>query len=273
MTTSNSTNSAWSGKLPFEDTALAVTDTGGCGIPVIYLNGQFSTQFHWKKVIAELGKTEWRHITYDERARGKSKRSADYSFEAAVRDVDAVLAGRGVTMTDRVLVVGWSYGAFVAAHWASRNPDRCLGAVLVDGAYPYDWLDEAMEKRIRKLFRQLNWFMPLLRPTGLAPPMTAEQQANSNIEIGVLSRERELGPVLDRITVLVRYVVASGTSFGSRGDEQERCRLSIDAVAARNPNIRISAKVPSNHSSILYKNFLAVAVAIREITALGRGGS
>jgi pimeloyl-ACP methyl ester carboxylesterase len=273
MTTSNPTNSAWRGKLPFEDTALAVTDTGGPGIPVIYLNGQFTTQFHWKKVIAELGTTEWRHITYDERARGKSKRSADYSFEAAVRDVDAVLAGRGVMMTDRVLVVGWSYGAYVAAHWASRNPDRCLGAVVVDGAYPYDWLDEAMEKRIRKLFRQLNWFMPLLRPTGLAPRMTAEQQANSNIELGVISSERELGPVLDRITVPVRYVVASGTSFGSHGDEQERCRLNIDAVAARNPNIRVSAKVTSNHDWILRKDSPAVVVAIREVTALGRGGS
>ncbi len=58
MTTSSPTNSAWSGKLPFEDTALAVTDTGGPGIPMIYLNGQFTTQFHWKKVIAELGTTE-----------------------------------------------------------------------------------------------------------------------------------------------------------------------------------------------------------------------
>jgi hypothetical protein len=58
--------------------------------------------------------------------------------------------------------------------------------------------------------------------------MTAEQQANSNIELGVISRERELGPVLDNITVPVRYVVASGTSFGSRGDEQERIRTSLD---------------------------------------------
>jgi len=263
MTTSNPTNSAWRGKLPFEDTALAVTDTGGPGIPVIYLNGQFATQFHWNKVIAVLGKMEWRHITYDERARGKSKRSADYSFEAAVRDVDAVLAGRGVMMTQRVLVVGWSYGAYVAAHWASRNPDRCLGAVLVDGAYPYDWLDEAMEKRIRKLFRLMGWFMPLLRPTGLTPRMTAEQQANSNIEIGVISRERELNPVLDRITVPVRYVVASD-------EEREPCRLTVDSVAARNSNIRLSAKVPSSHSAILRKNSPAVAVAIREVTALGR---
>jgi pimeloyl-ACP methyl ester carboxylesterase len=259
------TNS-WTGLVALEDTALAVTDTGGPGIPVVYLNGQFATQSYWRRVIAELG-AGWRHITYDERARGKSKRSADYSFEAWIRDVAAVLTARGV---ERPLVVGWSYGAFVATHWASRHPDRTLGAVLVDGAFPYDWLDEAMEQRIRKLFRRIGWFTPLLRPLGLVPRMTAEQQADSNIELGVISRACELGPVLDNITVPVRYVVASGTSFGSRGDEQERVRTSLGLVTTRNPNIKVSAKVASNHGAILRKDFRAIAEAVREVAALNR---
>ena len=174
-TSTFSTDSQWTGMVPVDDTALAVTDTGGPGIPVVYLNGQFATQGYWRRVIAELG-TGWRHITYDERARGKSKRSANYSFEAAVQDVDAVLAARSV---DRALVVGWSYGAVVGAHWAGRNPERALGAVMVDGAFPYDWLDEAMEQRIRKLFRRMSWFTPLLRPTGLTPRMSAGQQATA----------------------------------------------------------------------------------------------
>jgi pimeloyl-ACP methyl ester carboxylesterase len=260
----SSTSSTWTGTVPVDDTALAVTDTGGPGVPVVYLNGQFATQGYWRRVIAELG-TQWRHITYDERARGRSRRSADYSFEAAVRDIDAVLAARGV---DRALVVGWSYGAFVGAHWASRNPDRALGAVLVDGAQPYDWLDEAMEQRIRKTFRRMSWFLPLLRPTGLTPRMNAEQMADSNIELGRLARERELGPVLDDITVPARYVVASGTSLGSKGDEQERIRASLDGVTARNANIKISAKVASNHGAILKKDFPAVAEAVREVAAV-----
>ncbi|MEV0988618.1 alpha/beta hydrolase [Streptomyces sp. NPDC049949] len=257
---------AWTGMVPVDDTALAVTDTGGPGIPVVYLNGQFATQGYWRRVIDELGPGR-RHITYDERARGKkSKRSADYSFEAAVRDVDAVLAARGV---DRALVVGWSYGAVVAAHWAQRNPERAVGAVLVDGAAPYDWLDDAMEVRIRKLFRRIGWLAPLLRPTGLTPRMSAEEQADSNIELGKLSRERELGPVLDGITVPVRYVLASGTSFGSKGDEQEKIRAGLDQVFERNPNIRLGAKVPSNHGAILKKDFRAIADSVREVAALG----
>jgi pimeloyl-ACP methyl ester carboxylesterase len=102
--------------------------------PVVYLNGAYTSQRGWRPVIAELG-TEWRHITYDERARGRSKRSADYSFEACIRDVDAVLKA---TKVDRPLLVGWSYGAVVALHWATRNPGRVARVVMVDGGYPWD---------------------------------------------------------------------------------------------------------------------------------------
>ncbi|MFI5500205.1 alpha/beta fold hydrolase [Nocardia asteroides] len=267
MTAQHSNDTAWAGMVAVDDTELAVTDSGGDGMPVLYLNGQFATRGYWRKTIAELG-PGFRHITFDERARGrKSKLSADYSFEAAVRDVDAVLAARGV---ERALLVGWSYGAVVGAHWAERNPERTIGAVLVDGAFPYDWLDDAMEQRIRTLFKRLSWVMPLLRPTGLAPRMTAAQQAESNIELGKLSRTNELGPVLDAITVPVRYVVASGTSFGSKRDEQEKIRSGLDAATTRNPNIRIGAKVPSNHGALLRKDFRAIADSVREVAALDR---
>jgi hypothetical protein len=117
----------------------------------------------------------------------------------------------------------------------------------------------------------MGWFMPLLRPTGLTPRMSPEQMADSNIELGRISRERELGPVLDGITVPARYVLASGTSLGSKGDEQERIRASLDQVFERNPNLRLSAKVASNHGAILKKDFAAVAEAVREVAVLDRG--
>jgi hypothetical protein len=72
------------------------------------------------------------------------------------------------------------------------------------------------------------------------------------------------------VTVPVRYAVASGTSFGSHGDEQERIRTSLDAVTTRNPNIKVSEKVASNHGAILRKDFRAIADAEREVAALDR---
>jgi hypothetical protein len=129
-----------------------------------------------------------------------------------------------------------------------------------------------MEKRIRKLFRRLGWFMPLLRRRP-DPADDRRTAGDSNIELGKLSRESELAPVLDNITVPVRYVLASGTSFGSRGDEQERIRASLDQVFERNPNLRLSAKVASTHGAILRKDFRAIAEAVREVAALDREGA
>jgi pimeloyl-ACP methyl ester carboxylesterase len=244
-----------------DDTALAVSDTGGAGLPVVYLNGSYADQSHWRRVIAALG-GEYRHITFDERARGKSKRSADYSFEACVRDVDAVLTARGV---DRPLLIGWSYGATLAVHWADRYPDRVLGVVAVDAAVPYGITGEEARARIRHLFGRMRWLLPLMRPFGMAARMSADQHAEVNIEANEVSAA--LGPVLDRVACPVRYVLATGASLGGGRQEMEEMRASLEPVLARKPNLLISAKVPSNHSHILSKDFQAVASAAREAAA------
>jgi hypothetical protein len=67
----------------------------------------------------------------------------------------------------------------------------------------------------------------------------------------------------------VQYVVASGSSFGSRDDEQERIRTSLDAATASNPFIRVR-KVASSHGAILRRDFPAVAEAVRQAAAIDR---
>ncbi|WP_040791907.1 alpha/beta fold hydrolase [Nocardia paucivorans] len=262
MPTPKTADSIWTGMVTVDDTELAVTDTGGSGRPVIYLNGAYADQSHWRRVTAELG-PDFRHITYDERARGRSKQSADYSFEACLRDIDAVLAAREV---DRPILAGWSYGATLAAHWAERNPDRAVGVVAVDGAMPYGLTGEEGRERIRKLFRRMRWLLPLVRPLGLAAHMSADEHAEVNIEINELVAA--IAPVLDRVTCPVRYVLATGANLGGGEAEMEAVRASLDPVLARNPNIQVSAKVASNHSHILRKDFRAVAAAVRETAAV-----
>jgi pimeloyl-ACP methyl ester carboxylesterase len=250
--------SAWTGMLPVDDTALYVRDSGGPGRPVVYLNGAYADQTHWRRVIADLG-GDWRHITYDMRARGRSKRSADYSFETAMRDLDAVLQARGV---DRPLLVGWSYGGILAWHWADRNPDRVLGVVTVD-AFPAGLTGEAGRARIRKLFGQMRLMMPLARALRLTAQMTTDQHIAVNIdanEIGDAS-----GPLLERVACPVRFVLATGDSLGAKGGEMDQGRTVLDPIIARNPNVRVSAKVASNHTGILRKDHRAVADAVREI--------
>jgi pimeloyl-ACP methyl ester carboxylesterase len=258
-TTSN--DSYWTGMVPVDDTALAVTDSGGPGIPVIYLNGSYASQRHWKRVLADLG-PGYRHITFDERARGRSGLAADYSFEACVRDIDAVLAARGV---DRPLLVGWSYGALLGVHWASRNPDRARGVVGVDGPYPVGWTTDAEHEEIRGVFRRMRLMLPLARRLGLAARFSGEQHVEVAIEAHLL--HAALGPILENMPVPVRYVVASGEALGSRDDLQEQMRKALDPFLARNPNLKVGAKVTSNHGSILRKDSPAVAAVVRELAA------
>lgn len=249
--------------IPVDDTKLAVRDTGGSGRPVVYLNGAYAGQRHWRPVVTELGE-DWRHITFDERARGGSERSADYSFEACLRDVDAVLEATGV---DRPILVGWSYGATIGAYWAARNPGRAAGVVCVDGAMPYGLTGGEGRARIRQLFRRMAPLLPLVRPFGLAARMSAAEHAEVNIEANEIGAA--VAPVLDGVACPVRYVLATGANLGGGEEEMELVRASLDPVLARNPNIEVSAKVASNHSRILRKNPVAVAEAVREVAVAG----
>jgi pimeloyl-ACP methyl ester carboxylesterase len=266
MTSSNTSSnsnpastSTWTGMVPVEDTALAVTDTRGPGRPVIYLNGSYNSQKTWRPVVAELG-DEWRHITYDERARGKSKRSADYSFEACLRDIDAVLKATGA---ERPIVVGWSYGAALALHYAARNSDRIAGVVMVDGGYPWDYLatvDGDGREEIRRLFRKFRWMMPLTRRLGLAARMTADQHADINIELNEIVAAGD--PAFDRVTCPMRFIVASGKSLGATEEGHAAMRATLDPVLERNPQVKVSATVPSNHGTVVRKDFRAIAAAV-----------
>ena len=262
------THNTWTGLVNIDDTALAVTDTGGTGIPVVYLNGSYTSQGDWKNVKADLG-NEWRHITYDERARGKSKQSADYSFAACLRDVDAVLAARDVR---KALLVGWSYGANIALHWATANPDRTIGVVMVDGGYPWDYLAtvqdgdrEAGREEIRKLFRRYRWALPIARMLGKSARMSWHQQAELNIELNEIVAEN--GPFFEKVTVPMRFIVATGGALGATEEGHAAMRATLDPVLASNPNVRVSATVASNHTGVVYKDHQAIATAVREITA------
>ncbi|MFC5909573.1 alpha/beta fold hydrolase [Streptacidiphilus monticola] len=268
----SSPDTTWTGMVPVEDTALAVSDTRGPGRPVVYLNGSYATQKNWRRVIAELG-GGYRHITFDERARGRSERSADYSFEACLRDIDAVL---GATGAERPLLVGWSYGAALALHWATRHPDRVAGVVMVDGGYPWDYLAtvdggrEAGKEQIRKMFRRFGPLMPLFRPFGLAARMSAAEHAEVNIELNEIVAASD--PVFDLVTFPMRFLVASGASLGGTAEGLAAMRATLDPVLARNPNVRVSATVGSKHTTIVREDFAAIAAAVREVASLDPRG-
>jgi pimeloyl-ACP methyl ester carboxylesterase len=255
----NCNNTKWSGFIPVDDTELFVTDTGGSGSTIIYLNGSYANQGHWKCVLEELG-SNYRHILYDERARGKSKKSEDYSFNACLRDLSAVMKARQV---EKPILVGWSYGAILAVHWVYNNPDIVAGIVSVDSAVPFGLTGDAAKERIYKVFNKFKLVLPIASFFGLAAKMSAKQHAEINIEINEISANLE--PILLNMKIPVIYVMASGASRGGEEQEFKAMRDSLEPLLLKNPNLNVYATVASNHEKILSKNYKTIANSIKDL--------
>lgn len=249
----NKDNSKWSGIIPIEDTAIYVSDTGGIGTPIIYLNGSYADHKHWDKVVEFVG-TQYRHILFDERARGKSKKSKDYSFNACLRDLGAVIEERKI---EKPILVGWSYGAILAVHWANQNPDKVGGIVAVDSAVPYGLTGSEAKERIYKTFNKIKWILPFATYFGLTARMSARQHAEINIEINEISAN--LAPLLRTLNCPVKYVLAKGQSRGGEKHEFDAMRESINPMLELNSHLKIGAQVESNHENILKKDFKKIA--------------
>jgi hypothetical protein len=139
---------------------------------------------------------------------------------------------------------------------------------MVDGGYPWDYLATVEgdgREQIRKLFRRFRWTMPLTRRLGLSARMTADQHADVNIELNEIVAAGD--PVFDRITCPMRFIVASGSSLGSTEEGHAAMRATLDPVLERNPNVKVSATVASNHSTVVRKDYHAIAAAVREVAS------
>ena len=83
----------------------------------------------WRHWIDELSRDRT-YVRYDPRGWGLSDREvAEVSFEALVRDLEAVVAAAGV---ERFALVGHSSGGAVAVEYAVRHPERVTHLVLLN---------------------------------------------------------------------------------------------------------------------------------------------
>jgi DNA-binding winged helix-turn-helix (wHTH) protein/pimeloyl-ACP methyl ester carboxylesterase len=84
----------------------------------------------WRHWLTELSSNHTL-VRYDERGCGLSDRDAeDLSFEAWVRDLEAIVDGLGM---ERVPLLGISQGCAVAVAFAARHPERVSSLVLYGG--------------------------------------------------------------------------------------------------------------------------------------------
>lgn len=148
----------------FDGTRIAYA-TAGQGPPLVkaanymgHLNFDWESPV-WGHWLAELTR---RHtlIRYDERGSGMSATEvADVSFEAWVRDLDAVVEAANL---ERFVLFGMSQGGAVAVAYAAQHPER-VSQLILHGSYARGWLrrelssiEKEQEKLLLKMMR-VGW--------------------------------------------------------------------------------------------------------------------
>jgi proline iminopeptidase len=102
----------------------------GKGIPVVFLHGGLGLSHEYFRPFIDPLADSARLICYDQLGQGKSDRPTSYdelSFERLSSDCDALTRALGI---EKFVLVGHSYGGFVALDFALRFPHRLAGLVL-----------------------------------------------------------------------------------------------------------------------------------------------
>jgi proline-specific peptidase len=112
----------------------------GSGIPLVLINGGPGGTHHYFHPWFGRARDYARVIYYDQRGTGLSDYEPGpdgYSVEQAVSDLDALRAALGI---DKWVLLGFSYGGFLAQYYTTTHPQHVAGLVLV-GASPGMWTD------------------------------------------------------------------------------------------------------------------------------------
>ncbi len=121
---------------------LHIERLGESGSPVVMLHGLFvGSMASWYFTAAPALAKKHRVLLYDLRGHGKSERArVGYDPQTMTSDLEAVVDA--FDNASNVTLVGHSYGAVIALHYALRHPERVDTLVLVDAPLPPSRLDE-----------------------------------------------------------------------------------------------------------------------------------
>ncbi len=139
---------------------------GGEGIPLILLHGWPGFWKDWEKVIP-LVVGNCKVIVPDLRGFGlsdKPRRPEDYTLEHYSADVEAIMNALGLRTA---FLAGFDVGSIVAAYFASRNPNRVAGLILMNPSYP-----GLGRKRLELPYAAENWYQ-LFHLTDLAEALVS----------------------------------------------------------------------------------------------------
>ncbi len=124
------------GTVPVSGTELFYESIGN-GTPVIVVHGGPGLGHYYLRPAMDALADEFQLVYYDQRGTGRSElRDPDrISVAGAVQDLAALLDGLGIK---RANLLGHSWGADLAALFASRHPDRVRSLIVANPGPPFD---------------------------------------------------------------------------------------------------------------------------------------
>jgi len=252
----------------------------GSGPPLVVVSCWLSHLQHdwqspvWRHFLDQLGEIAT-VVRYDERGFGMSDWTVDdFSLEARVADLEAILAATGL---DRFALLGMSGGSAVAMAYATRHPDRVSRLILYGTVCgePVTWSPDAWaeEETYRSMIRvgwakedadfrrvftkhfipdateeQMRWFDDLQRMSTSPANAVASRIARQQVDI-----QDEL-PRITAPTIVLQAVGDRTTSFDN-----------AVSVSSRIPGARLVSLESRNH--ILLADEPAWSVFMNEVSA------
>lgn len=109
----------------------------GKGLPIVLLHGGPGSTHHEFHPFFTKAKNFARIILYDQRGCGISdyEPGNGYTFDQAIEDLEKL---RKTLNIDKWVVLGHSYGGFLAQGYAIKYPENLLGLILVAALPPHD---------------------------------------------------------------------------------------------------------------------------------------
>lgn len=123
-----------------DDLTLSAMSYGAASaLPIIFVHGLGQSRLSWdRQIVADFA--QYRLITFDLRGHGDSDRPAEPEVYAdGARWADDLAAVIEQTGSERVVLVGWSFGGLVIGHYLRRyGAGNVAGINLVDAVTSFD---------------------------------------------------------------------------------------------------------------------------------------
>jgi esterase len=226
------------------DGVIIPVTCAGRGRPLVLCPGLNSTQADLHKLV-ELLRGHYEVVSFDLRGHGLSSAADQYSFEALLGDLVAVMAMlERLNMPSTPVLVGYSLGADLAVHYAAEHPEAVAELVLIDGANPVPepFITEADLPEFRAMWETLATHQESARGTARQVLLTGQQILDLNLEIDVIRSK-----ILDRysridcpISMIMSTSMAGDSTDGRALRYNQNWRAGIERLTRERPHISAS---------------------------------